>query len=1153
MSDSRTSGEGRGIGSSHRASLLARCAVCGAENPAGSRFCGDCGAALMVPPDARMFVGARSSALARRTAESSALSAAPGPLAERRQLTVMFCDLVGSTELAAKLDPEDLREIISAYRDSVVAIVRKHGGTVSCYIGDGLLILFGHPSTGEDDAERAVRAALEIAATRHAPNARPELELRVRLGLATGLVIIGDLVGWEAVEEQSVVGETVNLAARLQTLAEPAGVVIAEDTRRLIGGLFDYQDLGAVALKGFAAPVRAWRVLREGTAESRFEALHVAALTPLVGRDEEVQLLGRQWQCARTGTGQVVLLAGEPGIGKSRLVAALQQRIEREPHTRLRCFCSPHHQDTALYPFIAQLQRAAGFDSEDTPAVRLDKLQALLSPASPSDEDVAILAELLSIPTGDRFRPMALTPQRRKQRTFEALIRQSENLASLRPIMMVFEDVQWIDPSSRELLDRIVERVAKLPVLLLITFRPEFRPSWAGKPHVSAIVLNRLDQGAGVALIRSMMGSRTLPAELVDEIAARTDGVPLFLEELTKAVLEADPAGVARAVSAAALPRLAVPATLHASLMARLDRIGSVAKEVAQVGAVIGREFSYDLLAAAARRSESELGTALDRLIGAGLVFRRGEPPDAVFLFKHALVQDAAYGTLLRGQRRELHARVARMLEQRHATRADVQPEILAHHCGNAGLTEKAISYWLAAGERSKVRSAMAEAIRQLQKGLDLLSHLPDSAERRRTELQVQLALGGALIAAKGHAAEEAGKAYARARRLCEQTNDTSNLLKALWGEFVHHHVRAETNRSHRAAEELLDLAGRQNDMPTLVVEGHRAVGDSWLHRGELGFAREHLERGLALYDPVQHHSLTALFAENARIAMLSFLSLTLGLLGLADQARARSSEAVAEARELSHPISLAFALSVGCRLHFVLDDPRTVRVLADELIALTTDQHFAFFLAMATTYRGWTLVRTGDPEEGMDLLRRGIDGFKASGAAWILPFYLAQLATAYAKVGRPEDALGRLDEALALTDRSGVRWFEAELHRCRSELMRATYPGAEPEAEAGIRRAIATARRQNAKLWELRATVSLARMQFDRGEGDEALALLAPLYGWFTEGFDTSDLKQAKKLLDELRAQKPLSAEDDASSSAGNPSRSRPLRSDRREPGKPR
>lgn len=1068
----------------------------------------------MVGP--RVAAAAGDSTLAAAwVTEHSSSSSAPNS-SERRQLTVMFCDLVGSTALATKVDPEDLRDIIAEYRDSVAAVVREYGGTISRYIGDGMLILFGHPSAHEDDAERAVRAALEIAATRQAPGAPPELELRVRLGLATGLVIVGDLIGSEAAETQAVLGETPNLAARLQALAEPDGVVIAEDTRRLIGGLFDYEDLGAMALKGFAAPVQAWRVLHEGTAESRFEALHPSVLIPLVGREEELERLEQCWLRARAGTGQVMLLVGEAGIGKSRLVAALQERIEREPHTFLRYFCSPHHQESALHPFIAQLQRAAGFDREDTPRAKLDKLRLLLSPALSFDEDVAILAELLSIPDGDLYLPVTVTPQQKKERSFAALVRQLETLAQRRPIMVVFEDMQWIDPTSRELLDRTVDRIANLPVLVLVTCRPEVKLGWTGKPHVSVLVLNRLDQNSGAALIRSVAGARTLPAEIVNQIAERTDGVPLFVEELTKAVLETSPEGSTRAISFAPPPGLAVPDTLHASLMARLDRIGPIAKEVAQVGAAIGREFSYDLLAAIVQRWDSELRAALDRLINAGLMFGRGEPPDANFLFKHALVQDAAYGTLLRSQRRELHARIAGALEERLATGSQEQPEILAHHCGHAGLIQKAVSYWREAGERSKSRSAMTEAIAQMRKALDLLSHLPDTPGRQGTETELQLALGGALIAAKGHAAEETGKAYARARRLCELLNDRPNLLKALWGEFVHFHVRGETDRSHRIAEDLLDLAGRQNDAAILVA-GHRAVGDSWLHRGQLALARAHLERGLALYDPAQQRSLTALFAENARVAMLSFLSLTCGLLGFADQARVQSSDALSEARESSHPISLAFALSVACRLHFVLDEAGVVGRQAEELVALTTEQRFAFFLAMGTAYRGWTLAEAGDAEAGVDLLRRGIEGFQASGAAWILPFYLAQLAMAEAKAARFETGLGQLSDALALSEKSGVRWFEAELHRRRGELMLTARPGVEAEAEAEFRYAIAIARQQEAKLWELRSALSLARLWRDQDKRAEARRLLAPVYGWFSEGFDLRDLKEGKALLEEL------------------------------------
>jgi class 3 adenylate cyclase/predicted ATPase len=1045
-------------------------------------------------------------------------SGGKAPEAERRQLTVMFADLIGSTALSARLDPEELRDIIGAYHRRCAEVITGSGGFVAKYLGDGVLAYFGYPQAHEEDAERAVRAGLALVEAVAKLKVGQATSLQVRVGVATGLVVVGDLLGEGAAQEQAVIGETPNLAARLQGLAEPNTVVIADDTRRLLGGLFDYCDRGTLPIAGIDYPVQVWRVVGASLVGSRFEALR-AASTPLIGREEEIALLTRRWERARAGDGSVVLIVGEPGIGKSRIAQTLLEQLGNEPHTRLRYFCSPQHQDSALQPIIAQLERAAGFAREDTPEAKLEKLAALLAPAAPPPEDEALLAELLSLPTEGCFPPLSLAPPEKKEKTFEALLRQLGGLARQHPVLMILEDAHWSDPSSRELFDHVVDGVRALPVLLVVTFRPEYAPPWVGQAHVTTLTLNRLDRAAGVALVRRIAGNKDLPDEIVAKIVERTDGVPLFVEELTKSALEsgANDHG-ASFIARAPHPALAIPATLHASLMARLDRIGAVAKEVAQIGAAIGREFSYDMLASAARRSDSELRAALDRLIGAGLVFRRGEPPGASFLFKHALVQDAAYGTLLRGPRRELHARIACVLEERLATAAEVQPEILAHHCANAGLTEKAVFYWQEAGERSKARSAMAEAIRQMRKALDLLSHLPDTPGRQRTEVGLQLALGGALIAAKGHAAEETGKAYARARHLCELLNDTPNLLKALWGVFVHHHVRAETNLSHRAAEELLDLAGRQSDTATLVA-GHRAVGDSWLHRGELGAARAHLEQGLALYDPARHRSLTVLFAENARVATLSFLSLTLGLLGFADQAQARSSEALADARELSHPISLAFALSVACRLHFVLGDPRIVRLRADELIALTTAQGFAFFLAMGTAYRGWTLVEAGEAEPGMDLLRRGIEGFKASGAAWTLPFYLAQLATGHAKMGRPEDGLGWLSEALVLTGRSGVRWFEAELHRIRGELLRTAHPGATAEAEADFHRAITVARRQDAKLWELRAATSLARLWRDRGKRDEARALVAPVYGWFTEGFDTPDLKEAKALLDELSA----------------------------------
>jgi class 3 adenylate cyclase len=643
--------------------------------------------------------------------------------AERRQVTVMFSDLVGSTALSARMDPEDLREVISAYQKCVADTVRRFGGFVAKYLGDGVLVYFGYPQAHEDDAERAVRAGLELIAAVAGLKTRAALQTRV--GIATGLVIVGDLIGSGAAQEQAIVGETPNLAARLQGIAEPNTVVIAEGTRRLLGNLFELQDLGAKDLKGVAGPVRAWAALRASSAEGRFEALHASGLTALVGRDEELDLLLRRWSRAKTGEGQVVLLSGEAGIGKSRLTAALLERLAAEPHTRLRYFCSPQHTDSAFYPIISQMERAAGLAHDDTPQRKLDKLDAVLAQSFTPRQDAALFAEMLSLPNDGRYPVLELIPEQRRQRTLDAFAAQLAGLARQQPVLMIVEDAHWVDPTSLEVFGRTVDRIKALRVLLIVTFRPEFNAPWAGRSHVTSLALNRLGEREAAAIIARLVGNKELPADVMAEIVERTDGIPLFVEEMTKAVLEAESEGEGRRTAAAVpSPALAVPASLHASLMARLDRLGS-AKEVAQIGAAIGREFFHALLAAVVRKPEVELNSALDRLITAGLLFRQGVPPHATYLFKHALVQDAAYGTLLREPRRELHARIAEALESQFAEIAENRPELLARHCTEAGLIEKAAVLWCKAGQWSLDRSALVEAAEQLTRALAHIETLP--------------------------------------------------------------------------------------------------------------------------------------------------------------------------------------------------------------------------------------------------------------------------------------------------------------------------------------------------------------------------------------------------------------------------------------------
>jgi class 3 adenylate cyclase len=923
----------------------------------------------------------------------------PPPIdAERRQLTVMFCDLVGSTPLSARLDPEDLRSIIGAYHRCVAEIVEGCGGFVARYMGDGVLVYFGYPQAHEDDAERATRCGLALV-DRVAQLGQRE-ELHARVGIATGLVVVGG-----EVVEHDVAGDTPNLAARLQALAEPDTVVIAANTRRLVGDLFDYRDLGAIEVKGLAAPVPAWQVLRASAIESRFEALRGSVLTPLIGRDEEIDLLLRRWARANTGDGQVVLISGEAGIGKSRLTAALAERLHAEPHIRLRCFCSPSHQDSALYPFIDQLGRASEFARDDPPASKLEKLAALLARAAPLDEDVALLADLLSLPGSERHPLPNLSPQRKKERILEALIRQLEGLARQQPIVMVFEDAHWIDPTSRELLDLIIERVRSLPVLLIVTFRPEFQPPWTGQPQVSMLALNRLDRRDRAALVEQIAGDKALPNEVVDQIANRTDGVPLFVEELTKSVLES---GLLREdrdryVLDRVLPPFAIPTTLHDSLMARLDRLASV-RLVAQIGAAIGREFSYTLLRQVSRLPEGELQAALARLVTSELVFQRGTPPDAVYTFKHALVQDAAHSSLLRGARQLLHVQIATALETQAPELIDSQPELFAQHYAEAGLVEKSVACWGKAGHRSAARSAMAEAAAQLKKGLDQLALLPDIPERRRQELEFCSALGAALQAVKGYAAPETGQVYARARELWEQLGSPAEFLQIPYGESVYHLFRGELDLALHLADDLLRLSRQRSDSAGLVL-GHNSSGCNLMFKGKFGLSRSHLEAGITLYDPISHRSLTHQTGIDPKLVSQAHLGIVLFCLGFPDRALAQSNAAIAEARRLDHPTSLAVGLALGVRLLSLFGEIADLAERADQLAALADEQGFSYYRAMAAVYRGWAKIKNGDMAEGMSLLRSGSAAYRATGTEAWTPYFIALL------VGACESA-GQIDEA---------------------------------------------------------------------------------------------------------------------------------------------
>jgi class 3 adenylate cyclase/predicted ATPase len=1043
--------------------------------------------------------------------------------AERRQLTVMFSDLVGSTALSARLDPEDVREIVGAYHHCCADLIAKAGGFVAKYMGDGVLAYFGYPQAHEHDAERAVRAGLAIV------EAAPKLvtaagsPLHVRVGIATGLVVVGDLIGSGEAQERGIVGETPNLAARLQALAEPNMVVIADSTRRLLGNLFELQDLGAKDLKGITGPARAWAALRASSVESRFEALHTMGLTTLVGREEEFESLLRRWSRAKTGEGQVVLLSGEAGIGKSRLTAALLERLASETHTRLRYFCSPQHTDSALYPIIAQMERAAGLAYDDAPQAKLDKLDAVLAQTSTLPEDAAVIAAMLSLPNDGRYPALALIPEQRRQQTLEALTSQLAGLARQQPVLMILEDAHWVDPTSLEAFGRVVDRIKSLPVLLIVTFRPDFNAPWAGRSNVMSLALNRLGGRQTAAIIARRVGNKKLPADVMAEIVERTDGIPLFVEEMTKAVLEAENEGAGRrTVAAVPSPALAVPASLHASLMARLDRLGP-AKEVAQIGSVIGREFSQALLASVALKSEAELGSALDRLIQAGLLFRQGAPPQASYLFKHALVRDAAYGTLLREPRRALHARIAESLERQFGQIAESQPQILARHCTEAGLIEKAAALWGKAGRLSLDRSALVEAAEQITRALAQLSALPATPALRREQIKLQVSLANALMHTKGYGAPDTKEALdqaplliERAETLGEPLEDPLLLFSILYGFWVANYVAFSGDVVRELATQFLTFAEKQGATVPLMI-GHRLMGISLLHMGEIAQARTHLDLALALYDPVAHRPLATRFGQDVSVAILSWRPLALWLLGYPDASRADIGHVLKDAREINQTATLMYALNNTAITQICGRDYATADAQLDEVAALADQKGAVFWKAYGTTMQGCVLALTSNASRAVQMLTSAIIAVRSTGATVFTPLWLSCLAIAYAELGKFNDAWRSIGEAMMAIETTKEKWLEADIQRIAGEIALMLPEPDAAKAEAYFERALAVARAQQTKSWELRAAMSLARLWRDQGKRDVARALLAPVYGWFTEGFDTLDLKEAKALLDAL------------------------------------
>ena len=1034
--------------------------------------------------------------------------------AERRQITVMFCDMVGSTEMSEQIDPEELRDVMGAYQRLCGATVERYDGHVAQYLGDGIMAYFGWPTAHEDDAERAVRAALDIVeGVATITSSRP---IRVRAGIATGPVVVGSTGGGDPSVAQTAVGETPNMAARLQGLAEPGEVIIGTTAHRLVGGVFDYEERGPFAIKGVSEPAKVWRVIGESSAAGRYEASHAVAATPMVGRNNETGLLLDRWEQVLDGDGQVILMSGEPGVGKSRLLGALQESLADQPLVRFRYQCSAYHTNSAFHPFIAQLTRAAGIGRQDAAEQRLDKLEALLGQTAQNVAEVApLFATLLSIETDGRYPDVDLGPREIWQATTKSLLDQLRGMAETTPLLAIFEDAHWMDPTTREFIEQMIDYVQDLRVMVIITYRPEFEPPWRGRGHVAQMSLGRLNRRRAAEMVANIAGEKPLPVELTDQIVEKTDGIPLFVEELTKTVLESGLLAERRDryELSGPLPALAIPATLQDSLMARLDRLAPV-KDIAQIGAVIGREFSHYLLSRLAPMGEKELEESLARLVESELVLRRGDGADTVYVFKNALVQDVAYGALLKSRRRALHAEIAKLLD---ADTGGAEPEVVAHHYSEAEMFEPAVRSWLRAGHRAQERSANQEATVHLEKGLALAENMAPGDVRTDLEINLNLVFGTALIATRG-LVEQVAAVFARARDLSIQRERVDERFVATWGLWHYNNVRSSFGAATEFAEELLGVAHDQGDTD-LLLQAHHASWTSNLYKGDLSLTQEHAELGVQAYDIDRHRNHKFMYGgHDPGVCCRTIGSISLWALGYPDQAQARFHEAVRLADNLAHPMSMGQARTYGNWTPCLSGDVDQVVQNATFTMEIATEHGIAMYLGRARIMLGWAEVQRGDIKEGIGKIEQGLEECARTGSRMGWTFYYSILADAYRQAEKFEAAIVAIRHARDIAEETGELWCFAEVARVEGEILLSADSPNEDAAAKLFADALDAARKTNARSFELRAATSLARLQRRQGRDQEASALLGPIYDWFEEGFSTADLRQADALLTDLR-----------------------------------
>lgn len=1096
--------EGRAFCAQCGAALPVTCGTCRFLNEPGDRFCGGCGTELPGARPAR--------------AEPPPPPAQADDEAERRPLTILFTDLVGSTEMSLGMDAEDLRDIIRGYQVSCARVIERYGGFVARYMGDGIMAYFGYPQAHEEDAERAIRAALEVVEAVRALDAdigaEKGVQLAVRAGIASGLVVVGDLIGEGASEERAVVGDTPNLAARMQGLADSNCVVVDPAAYRLAGDAFKTRDLGLRDVKGSPDPVRVWQILEPRDTQSRFDTALKARLSPLVGRTDELNRLRESWKRASAGQGQVVMLSGDAGIGKTRLARTAYAHIADADTLRIRYQCSPLYTNSAFQPFIEQIHHAAGIDLTEHPDSKFEKIKTFLQRfAQDTDEYRALLGRLLSVSSEDRYTELNLGPTQLKQRTISVLSDQLLALAGGGPMLALFEDMHWADPSSLELLDSIVEQAKGVPLMLICTYRPEHIGRWANLDHVTSIELERLDGAHSAELVHRLLEDAELPAELEKEIMEKTDGVPLFVEELIRALSASSGDGGA---TQGRTRELAIPDTLQSSLMSRLDRLDA-AKSVAQTGAAIGRDFPYRLLAAVASLVTKELDSALYSLQGEALVDRRGLPPNSLYTFRHGLLRDAAYQSLLRRRRQEIHGRIAAALEQDFKSYWESNPEVLAHHLTEADQGGKAIEYWEAAARRAADSSANIEAERHFQRAIELVQKLPAGPERTQLELRLLTSMGAVLINNHGPGSPSVAELYRRCHKLCEEIGRGDDVLTSeehfatLWGLW-------RTCESLKVAMDLVDqmrVLGEREQRSDLVLQAHHSGWATSFNLGNLTSCLEYIEIGECLYDADAHRDHAALYGgHDPQVCAHGIGAVALCLRGFPDQASARITRAIDSARELKHPGSLAHALDFAVTFDRMCDDPGRTLERAQALVACGAEHGFADYEVRGRAFRGWALARLGKSEEGLSELRASILAQRETGTSEDFSFFLEMLAEVYGLVGQPGEGLTAIDEALHDALRNEAAFWSAATKRREALLTVQNDESQTADAIAFLHEAVAIAREQRARLLELQATLDLARLLKRAGELDDARSVIEVGYGGMTEGLDLPVMIESREFI---------------------------------------